>query len=306
MERELSEAGELPEKDGNCPFCSGNEKMIPPIVFELPTTSTDEWQTRTVPNKYPVLVPGVEIAGTNRGMYRVTTNYGRHEVVIETPFHNRDIPFMSLEEVEAVIETYSRRYSAIYNANEAVETVIVFRNHGRNAGTSLRHPHSQIVATDLVPESVRLREQIAADYHRRNKRCILCDVIEQERGDQARLVSENDSFLCFVPFAAEVPCEVWIVPKRHCADFGLIAQEEQGHLAAALQDTLQRLHDALNDPDYNYVIRSGTRQDTMVPHLHWYLQIRPRLTTPAGFEIGSGMEINHSLPEEDAELLRRE
>jgi UDPglucose--hexose-1-phosphate uridylyltransferase len=258
-----------------------------------------------VPNKYPALDPGADVAGTNRGLYRVTTNYGRHEVVIETPFHNHDIPFMTREEMQAVIATYAQRYSTLYRDDKAVETVIMFRNHGPQAGTSLRHPHSQIVATGIVPESLTHREKVAIDYYQQNGRCVLCDIIEHERADGVRIVLESQSFISFVPFAASVPCETWIAPKQHCADFGLITEQEQQDLASILQDSLVRLHDTLSDPDYNYVIQSGSRQDTLVPHLHWYLQICPRLTIPAGFEIGSGMAINHSLPEEDAQLLRQ-
>lgn len=295
---------ELPEKDARCPFCIGNESMIPPILFELATTDSHGWRTRVVPNKYPALCPDVDVAGANVGLYRTTTNYGRHEVVIETPFHNRDIPSMTLEEVESVIETYAARTGTLFHTDQAIETIIVFRNHGHRAGTSLLHPHSQIIGMSLVPQSVAHRERVATEYYRQNKRCVLCDVIDYERENQARTIYENDSFLSLVPFAAEVSYEVWIVPKQHCADFGLITPQEQGRLAAALKDALQRLHDTVSDLDYNYVIHSGSRQDTIVPHLHWYFQIRPRRTTPAGFEVGSGMAINHSLPEEDAERLR--
>lgn len=304
IESETAEASELPEKDATCPFCIGNERMLPRIIFELSSTSEDRWRTRVVPNKYPVLRPSADVAEDSGSIYRTTTDHGQHEVVIESPFHNRDIPFMSTDEVESIIDTYARRHSALYNDDEAVKAVIVFRNHGPQAGTSLRHPHSQIVATGFVPGSIATRERVAADYYNKLKRCLLCDIIEHEQADGARLVYENHSFITLVPFAAEVPCEVWIVPKQHSADFGLITPQEQEHLAIALQDALQRLHDTLNDPDYNYVIHSSSRQEAIVPHLHWYLQVRPRLTTPAGFEIGSGVQINHSLPERDAELLR--
>jgi UDPglucose--hexose-1-phosphate uridylyltransferase len=304
MERAEPAASELPEKDARCPFCIGNESMIPPILFELPADSSYGWQTRVVPNKYPALCPDVDVAGKNVGPHRTTTNYGRHEVVIETPFHNRDVPSMAPVEVESMIETYARRTSDLFCIDEAIEAVIVFRNHGRGAGTSLLHPHSQIVGTGLVPESVAHHEAAAAEYHRQNGRCVLCDVLEYERADGVRTIHENDSFLSWVPFAAQVPCEIWIVPKRHCAAFGSIAPRERTDLAAGLKHALQRLHEVLGDPDYNYVIRSASRQGAIAPYVHWFLQIRPRQTTPAGFEIGSGMEINPALPEEDAERLR--
>ncbi len=305
MMRKPGDVGELPEKDAQCPFCVGNEEMIPPVIFELPAAHNDGWRTRVVPNKYPMLHPEVDTRGGSRGLYPYASNHGHHEVLIETPFHNRDIPFMHPQEVESIIESCAQRYGVLYGSDETIETVLVFRNHGQRAGTSLRHPHSQIVAMTLVPESVAHRQQVAADYYQRNKRCLLCDMVKQEHADGSRLLAENDAFVSFVPFAAEVSCEIWIVPKQHCADFSLITRREEKQLARLLQEGLQRLYDALDDPDYNYVIRSGSRQKTFVSHLHWYLQIRPRLSTPAGFEIGSGMTVNHSLPEEDAERLRR-
>jgi UDPglucose--hexose-1-phosphate uridylyltransferase len=296
----------LPERDPECPFCLGNERLLPPILFELPSRDDGLWQTRVVPDKYPILTAETDVAGVNRGIYLVTSNYGRQEIIIESRFHNHDLPRMTHEEVETVIETYATRHSELYGADESVESVIIFRNHGEGAGATIAHPHSQVVATGIVPEFVSRRERIAENYYQQNRRCVLCDIVDFEESDRARLVYENGSFLSFVPFAAETPFEVWITPKRHSPDFGLIARQEKEHLAAALLDVLQRLHDELEDPDYNYIIHSYSRQNSIVPHLHWYLQIRPRLMTPSGFEIGSGMPINASWPEQDAKVLRQE
>lgn len=296
----------LPERQADCPFCAGNERMLPSILLELSLDHDDTWQTRVVPDKHPVLSPEMDVAGTNRGIHFVTSNYGRHEVIIENPFHNRDLPLMAHEEVEMVVETYARRHSELYGMDERIESVILFRNHGPLAGTSIRHPHSQVVATSIVPEFVARREHIAENYFQRNRKCILCDMLDFEQIDAARVVYENASFLAFAPFAADVPFEVWITPKQHSPDFGLVSHQEKEHFAVALQDVLQRIHDRLGDPDYNYIIHSYSRQHSIVPYLHWYLQIRPHLTAPAGFEMGSGMRVNPSLPEHDAEILREE
>lgn len=296
----------LLERDPQCPFCLGNEWMLPSILFEIPSKENGLWQTRVVPDKYPVLTAETEIAGMNRGIYLVTSNYGRQEVIIESRFHNRDLPMMTHEEAEAVVETYAMRHSELYNTDESIESVIIFRNHGEQAGATVLHPHSQVVATSIVPEFVSRREHIAENYFQQNRRCVLCDIVDFEESDKARLVYENSSFLSFVPFAAEAPFEVWITPKRHSPDFGLIARQEKEHFAIALQEVLQRLYDQLSDPDYNYVIHSYSRQNSIVPYLHWYLQIRPRLMMPSGFEIGSGMQINASWPEQDAKVLRQE
>jgi UDPglucose--hexose-1-phosphate uridylyltransferase len=296
----------LPDHEPECPFCEGNEQVLPSIIFELSPAPGGHWQTRVAPDRYPVLTPETDVAGTNRGIHLVTTNYGRHEVIIESPFHNRDLPVMTHEEVETVVETYSRRHSELFSMDESIESVIIFRNHGELAGTSIRHPHSQVVASGIVPEFVTRRERVAEAYYQQNRKCILCDVVDFEKSDRTRVVYENTSFLSFVPFAAEAPFEVWIAPKRHNPDFGLIARQEKEHFALALQDALQVLHDRLDDPDYSYIIHSYSRQHAIVPYLHWYLQVQPHFGPPSGFEIGSGMQVNASLPEHDAEVLRQE
>jgi UDPglucose--hexose-1-phosphate uridylyltransferase len=183
---------------------------------------------------------------------------------------------------------------------------IIFRNHGSRAGTSLMHPHSQIVVTGIVPHYIRWREEEAQRYFDEWGRCVYCDILDFEMRDRRRILLENESFLAFIPFAAEVPFEIWIMPKRHQADFGQITDKEKADLAFALRDSLARLHNRLQDPDYNYVINTSARYRADEPQLHWYLQIWPRLTTRAGFEIGSGININPSIPEEDADFLNED
>ncbi len=111
--------------------------------------------------------------------------------------------------------------------------------------------------------------------------------------------------MAFIPFAAAVPFETWLMPKRHQSDFGWISDMEKSELILALYDLLMRLHQKLNDPDFNYIINSTARK-TNTPELHWFVHIRPRLITRAGFEIGSGMRINPSLPENDADFLNED
>jgi len=229
--------------------------------------------------------------------------HGRHEVVIESPLHNRQIGTMSGEEVGAVIEMYHKRYVDLM-AEEEHMMITIFRNHGERAGTSLVHPHSQIIATGMVPHHVRWREEEAQHYFDDWGSCVFCDTMRQEERERLRIVHENASFISFVPFAAEVPFEVWIMPLTHRADFAEISDPEKKDLAAALGYVLGRLGAKLDDPDYNYIINTSVRYRSGEPQLHWYLQIRPRLMTAAGFEIGSGISINPSIPEEDAAFLR--
>lgn len=288
--------------ESQCPFCRGNERLIPEIIMEM-HGADGAWQTRVIPNKFPALVPEGDTDRYTNGIYITMNGYGRHEVVIESPFHDRHMARMSKEEVSAVIKTYHKRYVELMRQHENLQTII-FRNHGKQAGTSLIHPHSQIIVTAIVPHHVRWREEEAQRYFDQWGRCVYCDILEFEMKEQRRVVLENGSFVAFVPFAAEVPFELWIVPKTHRADFGSISDIEMHDLSVVLRAILAQLSLKLGDPDYNYIINTAARFRADEPQIHWYLHIHPRLTTRAGFEIGSGISINPSLPEDDAAILK--
>ena len=285
-----------------CPFCPGNEDASEVIMLSMLNRQQTGWQTRVLANKFPALTPDENQHRRTEGIYLVMPGYGRHEVVIESPDHDQDIATMSTADVEIVIETYYKRYIELMQVHENM-MAIIFRNHGSQAGASLSHPHSQILVTGMVPQHIRWQEQEAQRYYDYWGRCVYCHILEFESQNRRRVVNENDSFLAFVPFAAEVPFEIWIMPKKHQADFGSISDSEKVDFALILQNVLIKLYQKLNDPDYNYVINTAARYKAEEPQVHWYCQIRPRLTTQAGFEIGAGVNINPSIPEADADFL---
>ena len=137
------------DHDPTCPFCPGNKARLDAILME--TGGPDGWSTRVVANKYPALAPDASRDRFHEGPYLKTGGFGRHEVVIESPRHDRHPGTMTAAEIEPLVETYHRRYNDLARMNDRV-LVLVFRNHGPRAGTSLVHPHSQIVATELHPE----------------------------------------------------------------------------------------------------------------------------------------------------------
>lgn len=291
----------LPEHDPDCPFCPGSELLLPGIVME--TMKAGQWQVRVVPNKFPMFDQHRDDSRDQRGMFLSMSGRGTHEVIIEHPRHDLDIPDFDTDEVYRVLDTYYWRYITLMAVHNAM-SVTVFRNHGPMAGTSLLHPHSQLVVTPIVAREIRWREQLAQEYYDTWGRDLLGNLLRQELQEAHRIVDHNDSFVAFVPYAAEMPFEIWIVPRRQQADFADITDIEKRHLARILRDTLWRLREGLADPDYNYVIHSASRYRADEPHLRWYLQIRPRLITSAGFELGTGMRVNSMLPEDNAALLR--
>ncbi len=298
---------ELPAFDPNCPFCPGNEKRTPPEVFALrePETQANHprWRIRVVTNKYPALDPKKKISAITGEFFRSTIGVGKHEVIIESTQHNESLATLSLKQVEDVCRTYWRRYLALKD-DIRFKLIIIFRNHGLSAGTSLRHPHSQLIALPLVPASIRHLLEEAMRYYDDHGSCVFCDMIQQELGDKKRVVLDSKEFVVFHPFASRAPFETWIVPKEHNACFGNIEEDEVEAMAGVLKEILERLYAKLEDPDYNLMIRTAPIKDAQEDYYHWYIQILPRLTTPAGFELGSGVFINTSLPEETAKFLR--
>jgi len=291
----------LPSYDPKCPFCPGNEDRLLAVHQEWPGDGACPWQTRVVPNRFPVLTPGGSTFRQNRGIYVSMRGHGHHEVIIESPRHDDDIITMSPVDVATLIETYHQRY-VHWSQDERNVLILIFRNHGPRAGASLAHPHSQLITTGMVPRYVRWRELEAQRYFDEWGRCLYCDILAFEARDRRRVILENPSFLAFIPFAADVPFEAWVMPKRHQPDFGQVTTVEKDDLARALHVLLTRLARKLNDPAYNYVFNSSSRLANALQN-HWYVRIRPRLTTRAGFEIGTGIRINPSLPEADAAYL---
>jgi UDPglucose--hexose-1-phosphate uridylyltransferase len=299
---------EVPPYDPNCPFCPGNEKQTPPEEYALrPKRSRENkpgWRVRVVTNKYPALDPKKRFSKISGKFFRTASGFGKHEVIIETPQHNQSLATLSLKEVEEICSVYRRRYLAL-EKDRRFKLVLIFRNHGMTAGTSLKHPHSQVIAVPLVPASVRHLLEEAMKYYDDHGSCVFCDMMSEELASEKRIVMENEGFVGFHPFASRGPFETWIVPKKHHACFGSASEREVRSLASAVRSVLKKMYDRLGDPDYNLMIRTAPIKDAEEDYYHWYVQILPRLTTPAGFELGSGIYINSSLPEKTAEFMKK-
>ncbi|MDO8535793.1 MAG: galactose-1-phosphate uridylyltransferase [Candidatus Omnitrophota bacterium] len=291
----------IPGFRSDCPFCPGHEGDLADETFRI--DDGEKWKTRSIYNKFPALSPNEKLVRHNDGIYHSISGYGVAEVIIENPKHDLNIALMSDEEVENIIKAYKDRYLSLEN-KEGIEAVIIFRNHGQNAGTSLEHPHSQLIATPIVPPQIRNRVESAVAFFDVTGKCIFCSALEQELAAKERVISENDTFVSFVPYAGAAPFVTWIFPRRHTSSFGDINDAEIKGLAAILKKTISKLYYGLNNPDFNYTIRSIPVKEDGKAYFHWYLTIVPRITLPAGFEVGSGIFINSSLPEESAEFLR--
>ena len=299
-----------PKGSGFCPFCPGHEDKTPPEVYAVRPGSTPAntpgWQVRVIPNKFPALEIEGDLDRRGEGMYDKMNGVGAHEVVIETPLHDADLADLPASHIELVLTSYRERLNDLHK-DKRLRYVLVFKNHGEQAGATLDHSHTQLIAMPIVPRILQEELDGARRYYESKERCVFCDIVAQEieQDGGRRVVSMSDRFVALEPFAPRFPFETWILPRRHGASFQeLGGPEETAELAAILKDTLERLNRALDRPPYNFVIHTSPVNDGELAYYHWHIEIMPKLTRVACFEIGSGFYINPTTPEDAAHYLR--
>jgi UDPglucose--hexose-1-phosphate uridylyltransferase len=291
-----------------CPFCPGNEQLTPPEIYALrgaTQANVPGWQVRVVPNMFPALRIEEDERSVEEShpFFRFRGGCGAHEVIIESPAHDLFLGNQSPSQIELLLRTLQVRYLDLLR-DARFKAIVMFKNHGEGAGTSLKHPHCQLIATPVVPRQVRLKQAIAADYYDLMGRCLYSVLRDEELDAGKRVLASNGEYAAVLPFASHVPFEVWILPKLQQASFGAVEPARLKSLAELLKTVLLKLFVGLDNPDFNLMIDTVPRGGEDQDYFLWHIQILPRLTTPAGFELGSGMSINTVLPEEAAEYLR--
>jgi UDPglucose--hexose-1-phosphate uridylyltransferase len=296
-----------PHKGGFCPFCAGMEDKTPAEVWaDRPPGSapqTPGWRVRVVPNKFPALKIEGDLDRQGEGLYDKMNGIGAHEVVIETPAHDRTLADLPEADVERVLWAYRERIRDL-KRDERFRYVMVFKNHGEAAGASLEHSHSQLIALPVVPINVSEEMRGARHYFEYKERCIFCDIVKQEIADGRRVIYENSAFVVVAPYAPKLPFETWIMPKAHAASYEESRPDRLPLLANAMRTTLRKLSIALDAPAYNFMLHTAPFADKDAQHYHWHIEIMPTLSKVAGFEHGSGFYINPTPPEDAAAFLR--
>jgi len=311
--------GPLPDTEIEtvCPFCEGNEDQTPPEIFadrdEGGSPDSPGWRVRVIPNKFPALGEGGQVELRTVGLYGAMAGVGAHEVIIETPEHSIGLADLNEGQILLVFKTFRRRILALQQ-DERFRYCILFKNHGAASGASLSHAHTQLVALPIIPETVTTEVAAAGIYFEKEKRCLMCDLIDRDLAARERIIRDDADFLSVTPFASRFPFECRVIPVDHNSAFETISNETLGRLTAAMKDTLLRLKDGLKDPPYNIILHTvpnygsspGRSKDTEMLEMsyHWYFEIVPRLTKLGGFELGTGMNINQMPPEEAARFLR--
>lgn len=291
-----------PRHRENCPFCPGNEAMAPGEICRA-TDAAGNWTVRVVPNKYPAFVQGGDQSRHSQGLFLSMTATGAHEVVVEHPDHSLGLTDMTVEHLTELLRIFRARSLALREL-PGVASIVIFKNQGVRAGSSLEHSHSQITAAPVVSPQVSMRLQEARRFHDLHGGCLYCQVMEEELAAGERVVEAGPAFVAFMPFAALSPYHFWIFPRKHACSFDAISDADLVELAGVLSRQLLRLAIAADAPDYNITIRSAPVDECLPSCYHWYLAVVPRMSQLAGFELGSGTYINSLRPEICAERMR--
>jgi UDPglucose--hexose-1-phosphate uridylyltransferase len=262
----------------DCPFCEGNEALTPPEVDALRpgggAADTPGWTVRVVPNKYPALP-------------------GRHEVIVHSPRHDAELEDLSDDELMDALEMWRRRIAWQLADGAAAATLIV--NRGAAAGASQAHPHAQLFATPVVPPL--LLDELAEFERYRNRYggCVLCAELE---GAGERLV-QDDEVAAWVPAALRYSHELWLAPREHQAD---VREADLRPLARTLRPALVALDEATGGAPLNFWLHTAPAD--VRGTFHWHLELAPRLSTLAGFELGTDIALVAADPQRDAARLR--
>lgn len=276
---------------GQCFFCPGSENLTPSEIGRVPRNGG--WAVRWFENKFAAVKPEGDFSvRTDNRFYTFASNYGYHEVVVETPRHDKQLAELPVEDIEQVLHVYARRIVEL-ESKPNIAYVNVFKNHGYLGGTSIVHSHSQIIATAIVPPDIRKKVGAIHDFIS----CPYCQVVESEK-NSGRRCFENDDFVAFTPYASRFNYEIWVFPKIHVSRFEAL---DFSKLAEIMARVLRKVHEL--NYDYDMFVHYGPRGEDM---FHVHIEVCPRQAIWAGFELESGIIINSVAPEDAAKFYRGE
>ncbi|MBI1311594.1 galactose-1-phosphate uridylyltransferase [bacterium] len=321
--RPLDHALPSPSADSaeNCPFCRGHEAQTPPAILTIDqqgnvVAGESDWRVRVVPNAWPALDDSAATPisrneerdapprlTADNGIFESSPGSGVHEVIIEAPQHVTSLSQLDDAQFERILTAWQTRLAQLSERDDLLH-VSLFRNDGAAAGASLAHVHSQLLATTFVPPQIEVELHAAADFRKQTGQLLWTHLVNEELSAGVRIVGETELFTVFCPFASRFPAEIWIVPCRARPDFFAAEPDELSELASVLRETLSRLDQAFGRPAFNLAIHTAPFRESRRSAFEWHLEIIPRLTGIAGFELGSGTWINVVAPEDAAACLR--
>jgi len=269
------------KQNGKCPFCpQGIEKKLI-IKFYGPPSR----QITVLKNKFPV----VELSNSRA--------YGRHEIIIETPEHGRELSELPLSQFELLFKVWQDRTEKLSQIRK-IEYILLFKNKGGKAGASIIHTHMQVFATDILPPDLVEESRLMHKFFLQNGECPYCAILKKEE-KSPRLIFSDKHTVAFTPYASQYHYEVWIFPRRHIDNVTCLEGAEIHSMAKALKKILEKIFKL--GLSYNFFLHQLIRDSNQ----HFYIKIQPRESVWGGIELGSGIAVNSVSPEKAAAYYRR-
>jgi UDPglucose--hexose-1-phosphate uridylyltransferase len=299
-------------KEGNCPYCPGNELMTEPAILALVVKEgmlqrlsdseesiIEDWSVRVFQSEQPVVVTDSAISYGDKPLYSEPA-YGYHQIVVASPDHNQSLSEISVEQWGNVLVVVQDRVRWLYT-QKSVTYVSIYVNKGAGAGAKVTHPHLNLVTFSTIPPIIEMEAEGAHRFMNENGSCPACSFLGVESNGPRQILA-TDSFIAFCPWAPTYPYEFWIYPKRHITSFSKITQKEINDLALMLRATLGGMSKALKDAPFNLVFHlSPEKKNSRL--IHWHIEVYPQMNTWSGLERGFGVFINNVRPEKSAEIL---
>jgi len=294
-----------------CPLCPEN-RLETKVLLDLPANGP--WQVRVYPHFRPLYRIEGDPGRSADGIYDRMMSIGAHEIIVESPDHNKTLADMTDEEIERVLEAYAHRISDL-KRDARFKYVTVFQNRGPQSGEEWPHAHSQVTATTFVPRRILYELRSAREWYRERERCVFCDILRQEVRQKKRIVDSVGDYYAFCPYASRVPYEVWLIPRTHNHQFETRSVgEDRRHLATLLGRTLRRLlavsgayhlvvHTAPNTLQTKGELSEYWR--TIADDYHWHIEILPIVEVRSKSYSIKEVYFNGTLPEEAADHLRQ-
>jgi UDPglucose--hexose-1-phosphate uridylyltransferase len=290
-----------PSPKSTCPFENMQKSGNWPPLLAYPNEK--DWQIMLIPNKYPAVAKSnVCSEPFHQGIYHARTAVGSHDLLI-TRDHSKN--FADLDKKTAVkLFEMLQAFHVMASKDKCAEYVSSFSNWGPRAGASIWHPHYQILTLPIIPPHTAHSLRGAASYFKKNGRCVRCDIVRAEKKERVRVIEENEHGIAIMPYAAKKPFEVTILPKRHYATFRDTPLVAVKGIALLLQSVLKRIRIYANDPDVNFFVHDAPLNGNAYEYHHWHIEVVPKISIRAGFELSTGMDINPIDPNHAAEILR--
>lgn len=287
-----------------CPFedlrVTGHEKPI--LVEHLAGSS--KWFLQIFENKYPAFKPGdISISEKRVGPYGIINGRGYHELLVVED-HERPLSKYNPDELAFIFTALQKRYRQIASDSK-IKYISIFHNWGPSAGASIYHPHLQIVAIPVIPPMIQHSLDGSARYFTNHQQCVHCEMIKFEINEKKRIIFENETAIAFSPFVSREPFEIRIFPKIHQPYFEDSSESLISGMSEILSFSLNAIWERLHDPDLNFFIHlAPIVEKEEYGHYHWHIEIIPKISISAGFELGTGIEITTVDPDEGAAFLR--